>query len=119
MPIGGTSWRGHGKNRPAGGTLPIGRRSLPAKSEDAITGLDSRLASSAPPGRGPAIQTVDPRANAEYARRMHHRQILRRAIVATTVVAVVAGGMIVGVPVARQLKLQGFLQAHGFEVDWL
>jgi len=83
-----------------------------------MPGLDSQLNSSAPDGRNPAEQAVETQANAEYARGMHHRQIVRRTLVATVIVAIVVLATMIGIPASRHIKTQWFLQAQGVSVDW-
>ncbi len=73
-------------------------------------------ADSSPPGD--AIPVLDTAARALYARRMHHRQIIRRGVITTLVMAVVGLLTAVAVPVVNQLKWSWLMQSAGFSVDW-
>jgi Leucine Rich repeat len=79
--------------------------------EDAMAGADSQVP-------GDAIPVVDAAARALDARRMHHRQIVRRGVITTLVVAIVGLLTAVAVPVVNQLKMSWLMQAAGFSVDW-
>ena len=60
-----------------------------------MSGLDSRLHSSAPDGRDLADQAEEAEAHAAYARRIHHRQILHRTLV-TFLYGVTTAGILTG-----------------------
>jgi len=49
---------------------------------------------------------------------MHHRQIIRRGVITTLVVAIVGLLTAVAVPVFYQLRESWVLEAAGFSVDW-
>jgi Leucine rich repeat/Leucine Rich repeat len=55
---------------------------------------------------------------AAYARAMHHRQILRRTIVISIIVGLVAVFGLVALPVVRQITTHWSLGGVGFVVDW-
>jgi hypothetical protein len=92
--------------------------SLVRDVRDAMSGLESRPNSSTLDEPELADQVEHAEANAAYARAMHHRQILRRTLIAGTIVAILIIATLVGIPVARQVKAQWFLQAQGFTVYW-
>jgi hypothetical protein len=71
--------------------------------------------SSAP---GDAIPRVDAPARAREARRLHHRQVIRRGVIAALVVAILGLLTVVAVPVFHQLRESWLLEAAGFKVDW-
>ena len=52
------------------------------------------------------------------ARRMHHRQIIRRGVITALIVAIVGLLTAVAVPVVHQLRESWLLEAAGFSVDW-
>jgi len=79
--------------------------------EDAMAGADSL----AP---GDAIPVLNAAARALDARRKHHRQIIRRGVIAGLIVAIVGLLTAVGVPVAHQLRESWLLEAAGFSVAW-
>jgi hypothetical protein len=65
-----------------------------------------------------AIPVLDAAARALDARRMHHRQITRRGVIAGLVVAIVGLLTAIAVPVVNQLRSSWLLEAAGFSVDW-
>ncbi len=67
---------------------------------------------------GDAIPALDPAARALDARRLHHRQIIRRGIITALIVAAVGLLAAVAVPVVNQLKVSWLMQTAGFSVDW-
>ena len=71
--------------------------------------------SSAP---GDAIPVLDAAARALDARRMHHRQIIRRGVITALIVAIVGLLTALAVPVVNQLRASWLMQAAGFSVDW-
>jgi hypothetical protein len=79
--------------------------------EDAMAGADSQVP-------GDAIPVIDAAARALDARRMHHRQIVRRGVITTLVVGFVGLLTAVAVPVVNQLRASWLLQASGYSVDW-
>ena len=68
------------------------------------------------PGDVPAA--VDPVQRAEYARRMHHRQMIRRGLVTGVILAIVGLLTAISIPVYTQLSNQWVLRSAGFRVDW-
>jgi Leucine Rich repeats (2 copies) len=55
---------------------------------------------------------------AQHARRMHHRQMIRRGLVALAILAIVGVFTAISFPVYRQLKTEWYLRGSGFRVDW-
>ncbi len=78
--------------------------------EDAMAGAGSK-----PPG-----DTVPPTsaARALEARRLHHRQMLRRGIITVFVLAIVGLLTAIVIPVSKQLRNSWILEAAGFSVNW-
>jgi hypothetical protein len=67
---------------------------------------------------GNAIPPVDKATRALEARRSHHRQIIRRAIIAAPIVAIVGLLCLIGPFIAEQLRAGWRLKTAGFHVDW-
>jgi hypothetical protein len=55
---------------------------------------------------------------ARFARRMHHRQMLRRGIIAGLVLGIIAALSVVLYPVIVHLRTAWYLTASGLTVDW-
>jgi hypothetical protein len=83
-----------------------------------MPGLDSRPDTSPRNDNKHSDQSENAEAEAAYARAMPHRQIIRRTLIAGSIVVIVGLATLVGIPVVKQLKTQWFLQAQGFSVDW-
>jgi hypothetical protein len=82
-----------------------------SQDEDAMAGTES-----SPPGD--ATPVLDAAARARDARRMHHRQIIRRGVIAGLVVAIVGLLAAIAVPAFYQLRESWLLEASGFSVMW-
>jgi len=67
---------------------------------------------------GDAIPVLDAAARALDARRMHHRQIVRRGVITALVVGFVGLLIAVAISVVNQLRASWLLQASGYSVDW-
>jgi len=67
---------------------------------------------------GDASPVLDAAARALGARRMHHRQIIRRGVITALVMAIVGIITAVVVPVVNQLGWLWQMKAAGFNVDW-
>ncbi len=57
-------------------------------------------------------------ARALEARRLHHRQMLRRGIITALVLAIMGVLTAIAIPVANQLRNSWVLEAAGFRVNW-
>ncbi len=68
--------------------------------------------------RDDAVPVVDPMARALEARRLHHRQMIRRGIVLALVLALVGLLTAITIPVANQLRASWLMESAGFRVDW-
>ncbi len=76
-----------------------------------MTGPESLAAREARPA-------IDSAARASEARRLHHRQMIRRGLLAALLVAIVGLIFAVAVPAFNQLRVAWLLQAAGYNVDW-
>jgi hypothetical protein len=76
------------------------------------------MASSVPQDDLEASPEVDLVKRAEYARKMHRRQMTRRGIIAFVVLSIVGAVTAVSMPVYHQVSTLWFLKSSGFRVDW-
>jgi len=53
-----------------------------------------------------------------YARKMHHRQIIRRALVVVVVLSILGVVTAISFPVYKQISTEWTLGSSGFRVDW-
>jgi Leucine rich repeat len=67
---------------------------------------------------GDAIPVVDAATRALEARRLHHRQMLRRGFITAVIVAIVILLTAVAFPVFYQLQPSWLMRGAGFSVDW-
>jgi hypothetical protein len=67
---------------------------------------------------GDATDVVDAATRALTARRLHHRQMLRRCIITALCVAIVGLLFALAVPVVNQLRVLWLMRGAGFSVDW-
>jgi hypothetical protein len=67
---------------------------------------------------GGAHTAVDLANRAKYARKMHHRQMIRRGLIAGLVMAVVGLVAAISYAVFTQLSTQWILKRSGLTVDW-
>jgi hypothetical protein len=65
-----------------------------------------------------APAAVDLDELAAHARKMHHRQMIRRALVVVVVLAIVGAATAISFPVYKQLSTEWTLGSNGFRVDW-
>jgi Leucine Rich repeat len=65
-----------------------------------------------------APAAVDLDQLAAHARRMHHRQITRRALVVLVVLAILGAVTAISFPVYKQISTEWTLGSSGFRVDW-
>jgi Leucine Rich repeat len=69
-----------------------------------------------PASDAPAVVDLDQLAT--HARKMHHRQMIRRGIVVVVVLAIVGGVITISLPVYKQLSTEWTLHGAGFRVEW-
>jgi hypothetical protein len=76
-----------------------------------MTGPDVQAANDAP-------ATVNLDELEAHARKMHHRQMIRRAFVAVVVLAIIGAVTAISFPVYKQISTEWTLGGAGFRVDW-